>query len=188
MHKSINPWNNVLSVVRWLPALGILFAATGCASFNPPLEVVDSVDLERYSGKWYEIARYPVWFENGCVAATAEYTPRDDGKITVVNTCREETVDGPVERIEGVARVADSETNAKLRVSFFWPFEGDYWIIDLDDEYGYAVVGSPDRNTLWILSRTPTLDDDTYQGILGRLPEKGFDPERLTLTPQPPAE
>jgi len=165
-----------------------MLLGVGCASFYPPLPVADNVDLARYAGTWYEIARYPNFFEQGCVGVTAEYTLRDDGRVDVVNTCRKSTLDGEVETIEGVARVADPETNAKLRVSFFPPFEGDYWIIELDQEYAYAVVGEPSRNTLWILSRQPVLDDDVYQGILDRLPELNYDPERLQLTPQPPAD
>lgn len=161
----------------------------GCMGPRTPLDVVEFVDLNRYAGLWYEIAKYPVFFEAGCVGVTAEYTPRDDGRITVVNTCREGTLDGPESRIEGVARVVDPETNAKLAVRFFGPFEGNYWIIDLDTEdYQWAVVGEPTRNTLWILSRTPQMDQAIYDDIVSRLPAKDYDPQRLELMLQPPAE
>lgn len=155
---------------------------TGCAAFHPPLPTVQQVDLSRYTGKWYEIARYPAWFERDCTASTAEYTARPDGKIDVVNTCRRE---GELDVAEGVARVVDEDTNAKLKVTFFWPFAGDYWIIELGEDYQYAVIGEPTRNYLWILSRTPTMDDALYQSILSRLPELGYDPDKLIRTEQP---
>lgn len=161
-----------------------LLSVGGCGVMYPPLAVVDSVDLNRYVGKWYEIARYPNSFERGCVGTTAEYTLRDDGRIQVVNTCVESTLDGPTRTIEGTARVADTTTNAKLKVTFFWPFEGDYWIIDLDADYQYAVVGDPSRRFLWILSRSPEMDAATYEGIIEWLPTVGYDPSRLILVPQ----
>ena len=158
--------------------------AGGCNAFNPPLDVVEKVDLGSYTGRWYEIARYPNSFERGCVGVTADYSLRQDGRINVLNTCREGSLDGNVRTIEGVARVVDSSTNAKLAVTFFGPFEGDYWILELGNDYEYAVVGDPSRKFLWILSREPVLDEILYQDILGRLPEKGYDPERLEIVLQ----
>ncbi len=164
-------------------------AGCGALAMNSPLEVVDNVNLARYTGRWYEIARYPNWFEPAdCVGTTAEYELRDDGTVTVINTCYEGELNGPQNRIEGIARIIDSQTNAKLKVRFFWPFEGDYWIIDLDDDYEWAVVGEPSRRFLWILSRTPALSSDTYEGILSRLPAKDYSPALLQLTPQPVAD
>jgi len=142
--------------------------AGGCGAFYPPLAVVDYVDLTRYAGKWYEIARYPNSFE----------------RVAVLNTCVESSLDGPERPIRGSARVVDSTTNAKLKVTFFWPFEGDYWIIDLDEDYTYAVVGEPSRQFLWILSRAPQMDDETYERIIESLPDYGYDPDRLILVPQ----
>lgn len=163
-----------------------IWLAMGCGLMNTqPLETVEAVDLQRYLGTWYEIARYPAPFQEGCVGSTAEYILRDDGKIRVVNRCYDGSFDGKIRSVEGTARVVDERTNAKLKVSFFWPFEGDYWIIDLDDDYQWAVVGEPQRKYLWILSRTPTLPDDVYQGIIARLPDKGYDPQKLQMTPQP---
>jgi apolipoprotein D and lipocalin family protein len=180
-----------MNLIRKTSSMKVIIASsfaftltTGCGLMYEPLDVVENVDLNRYSGLWYEIARYPNSFERGCVGVTAEYTPRDDGRIGVVNTCIESTLDGPQRTISGSARVADSTTNAKLKVTFFWPFEGDYWIIDLADDYSYAVVGSPDRQFLWILSRTPTMEDNLYQQILDTLPARGFDPDRLYVVPQ----
>ena len=145
----------------------------------PELAVVTNVEIERYLGTWYEIARYPNRFQKGCVAVTADYSLRDDGKIRVVNACRKGSPDGPIKRIEGKAWVVDRETNAKLRVQFFWPFWGAYWIIDLGKDYEYAVVGHPKRKYLWILSRTPEMSPEPYQAIVERLIEQGYDPGRL---------
>jgi apolipoprotein D and lipocalin family protein len=161
--------------------------AGGCVTPGPALTTVSNVDLQRYAGTWYEIARYPVSFQDGCVGVTATYTLRDDGRVNVVNVCREGTLDGRVRDIQGTARATD-DTNARLKVTFFWPFEGDYWVIDLDTQaYQWAVVGEPRRRMLWILSRTPQIDDELYDEITSRLPEQGYDPAKLVRTPQPPA-
>jgi len=162
---------------------GLALSVTGCGLFQPDypsLAVADDVDFDRYLGRWYEIARYPNDFEQGCRGVTANYTELDDGRIRVLNTCRDD--DGDLtERIAGVARVVG---NAKLKVSFFWPFEGDYWILEIGPDYEYAVVGEPSREFFWILSRTPTMDDATLQPILDRMPEWRYDPDRLYFVPQ----
>ena len=181
----MNLLNNILITKRVVVAAFALGLAGGCSSVYPPLDVVEEVDLDRYAGRWYEIARYPNSFERGCVGVTADYTPLDDGRIEVVNTCFESSLDGPSREILGSARVVDAESNAKLKVTFFWPFEGDYWIIDLDEDYNYAVVGEPSRSLLWILNRTPQMDEDTYADIIDSLPSFGYDPDRLILVPQP---
>ena len=123
-----------------------------------PLTTVDHVDLQRYVGKWYEIARYPNRFQRKCQSdTTATYTLREDGKVQVANACREK--DGTMTTANGTAKVVDPKTNAKLKVTFFWPFYGDYWILGLGPDYQYAIVGEPDRKYLWILSRTPAMDE-----------------------------
>ena len=165
-------------------ALGLLGLAAAPAQ-DKPLEVVDHVDLERYLGTWYEIATIPQRFQKGCVAVTATYSLRSDGKIQVINRCRKETLDGKVKDIEGKAWVVDKATNAKLKVQFFWPFSGAYWIIELDADYQWAVVGHPNRNYLWILSRTPQLDQALYEDLLGRIGNKGYDIARIKRTLQP---
>ena len=164
--------------------IAFLLISTASHSDLPELEVVDSVDLDRYLGKWYEIASYPAWFQKGCVASTAEYTKLPDGKIRVVNRCHKNRLDGPVKESVGKAEVVDDQTNAKLKVWFFWPFKGDYWIIDLDDDYQWAVVGEPKRKYLWILSRRPVIDKMLYQDILTRLAAKGYDHSKLRQTAQ----
>lgn len=148
-----------------------------------PLEVVEHVDLNRYTGKWFEIARYPNRFQKDCATdTTATYTLRKDGKIEVVNSCMRK--DHKLKSARGTAKVVDPRTNAKLKVTFFWPFYGDYWIIDLDSDYRYAVVGDPGRRYLWILSRTPHMDETEYQKILTNIRDAGYDPERLMKTAQ----
>ncbi len=164
------------------------FLTTGCAVSTtdrlhlPPLETVARVDLERYLGNWFEIASFPQRFQRGCTASTATYTLRTDGEIDVLNRCRLGSVDGKEKSARGRARVVDRVTNAKLEVSFFRPFWGDYWIIDLAEDYSYAVVGHPGRDYLWILSRTQEMPEAVYQAIVTRLEAKGYETSRLVRT------
>jgi len=169
----------------WLFAASAQAAPKESAQKAAPLRTVRHVDLERYVGTWYEIASYPQRFQKGCTATTAVYTLRDDGTIQVVNRCNRDSLDGRETVARGRARVVDHESNARLKVSFFWPFWGDYWIIDLDPEYRYAVVGHPGRKYLWILSRTRTMDPLIYSGILERLTGQGYDTSQLRVTLQP---
>jgi apolipoprotein D and lipocalin family protein len=155
-----------------------------CATIGrqpPPLEVVPAVDLSRYIGRWYEIASFPQWFQKGCTDSRAEYRIRPDGDVEVMNSCLR---DGKVDTAKGKAWVVDNATNAKLNVSFFWPFRGDYWIIDLGKDYEYAVVSAPSMKYLWILSRTPKMEEQRYQEIVGRLKDRGFDIALLKRTEQ----
>jgi apolipoprotein D and lipocalin family protein len=158
----------------------------GCASIAPApeLPVVDRVDLSRYMGRWYEIAAIPHWFQRGCTASTAEYSLRNDGRVDVLNRCHLGAPEGPVKQQEGVAKVVDPRTNAKLAVTFFWPFAGDYWIIALDRDYRYAMVGHPSRDFLWILSRTPTMPEETVRALLAQAATQGYDVGRVQRTDQ----
>lgn len=175
-----------------LLALAALPFLAGCATTTterlrlPPLETVAKVDLERYAGTWYEIASFPQSFQAGCTATVATYTARPDGEIDVLNSCRKDSLDGKEKSASGRARVTDRSTNARLEVSFFGPFWGDYWVIDLAEDYSFAVVGHPGRDYLWILSRTPTMDEGTFQAILGRLQAASYETSRLERTLQPP--
>jgi len=159
-------------------------AATAGPTGPPPLQTVPYVDLTRYMGTWYEIASFPQRFQRGCTGTTATYTLRTDGTVEVVNRCARDSLDGRITVARGRARVVDRTSQAKLEVSFFWPFWGDYWIIDLGPDYEYAVVGHPTRNYLWILSRTPTLPAEVYAGILERLRRQHYDTTRLLRTTQ----
>lgn len=174
---------------RSLPLLAAI-ALAGCAATTterlrlPPLATVPRVELERYLGTWYDIASFPQRFQRGCTATTATYSKRPDGQIDVLNRCRRGSLDGKETSASGRARVVDRATNAKLEVSFFRPFWGAYWIIDLGRDYEYAVVGHPSRDYLWILSRRPTLAAAICDGILSRLRAQGYEVDRLERTPQ----
>ena len=143
------------------------------------LEVVPHVELEKYLGKWYEIAHLPAKFQEGCNETTATYTLSKDGSISVLN---QSIKDGKMKQAKGKAKVVDKNSNAKLKVTFFWPFYGDYWIIKLGNNYDYAVVGTPNRKYLWILSRTPQMDDKLFSQILESVKSKGFDINNLIKT------
>lgn len=166
----------------------VLACSAGCRTTTterlglPPPETVRAVELERYVGRWYEIASIPQSFQRGCVDTTATYTLREDGEIGVANRCVRPLYGAKVSEIEGRARVVDPTSRAKLEVSFFPPFWGDYWIIELDRNYRYAAVGSPSRDTLWILAREPSMRPDVYRRLLQRLREKGFETKRLVRT------
>lgn len=149
----------------------------------PPVRTVPSVSIQRYMGQWYEIASIPQRFQKGCTTSTANYRLREDGKVEVINQCRLGSPDGEIKTAKGVAYAVD-ETNSKLRVSFFWPFYGDYWIVDLGQNYEFAVVGSPGRDYLWVLSRTPAMEKEVYSGLLGRLRQQYFDLSKLRVTGQ----
>ncbi|CAA9211441.1 MAG: hypothetical protein AVDCRST_MAG95-140 [uncultured Adhaeribacter sp.] len=151
---------------------------------HEPLEVVPEVDLSRYAGKWYEIAAFPLIFERGCHCTTAEYTPHPEGYIQVVNTCNRKSPTGKQTQAIGKAFVVPGSRNAKLKVQFQWPFKGDYWILALDEDYSYALVGTPDRQHLWILSRSPFMAPTLYQNLVMIAQQKGFDTEHLHPTNQ----
>lgn len=183
-----------LSHRRLLVLLGLvvgfifLYTSVGSTEQKSELTVVDDVDLERYLGTWYEIAHIPVWFQKGCTGGTtAEYTPLKEGFVNVVNRCCDK--EGKVKEAKGRAWVVNKQHPAKLKVSFFslfglWLFGGKYWIIDLDENYRYSVIGHPNREIGWILSRTPTLPDEVLQGIAERLEAKGYDFSKFKMTNQ----
>ena len=149
---------------------------------DPP--VVPKVDLPRYMGTWHEIARFPNTFQKGCTCTTATYKLRPDGKVTVINRCG--TANGKGKESRGWAKVADPATGAKLKVTFFWPFFGDYWILDLDPEYRRVLVGTPNRKYLWILAREPRMAEAEYLALVAKAAALGFPVERLEKTPTCP--
>lgn len=179
MRRSIRP-GAIASVLALLSALA---CAGGNGSSTPP-QTVPRVDLDRYAGTWYEIASFPHRFQAGCAATTATYEPRDDGRITVKNRCRSGGLDGETRGVDGVAWPVD-ETNARLKVRFFWPFSGAYWVLALDPDYQWSVVGHPEREYLWILSRTPQIDESLYESLIAKARAQGFDVSRLERTLQP---
>jgi apolipoprotein D and lipocalin family protein len=148
------------------------------------MKTVPSVDLNRYQGQWYEVARLPLRWENKCASdVTATYTLRPDGKIDVFNRCRKK--DGSFTDSHGTARLAHKDgPNSQLKVTFFWPFSGDYWILDLDPDYRWAIVGTPNKKYLWILSRSSTLEKQTLDNLLIEARQLGFDTTKLIYTVQ----
>jgi apolipoprotein D and lipocalin family protein len=149
-----------------------------------PIPTVAKVDLSRYQGTWYEIARLPLFWEKKCASnVTATYTLRPDGKVTVLNQCRK--ADGTETASTGTAEIATWDgSNSRLKVSFFWPFQGDYWILDLDENYTWALVGTPNLKNLWILSRNPHLDPATLNRLIDWAHQLGFNTEKLIYTRQ----
>jgi len=143
---------------------------------------VPVVDLARYVGKWYEIASFPMFFQRNCVGdTTAEYALTPEGEVSVTNRCR---TAGGFDEARGKAWAAADGNNARLKVSFFWPFRSDYWVIGLDPDYRWAVVGNPNRKYLWILSRTPQLDKKLLEAALKAAATQGFDLKQLNYTVQ----
>ena len=159
-------------------------AALAHAAPATPVTPVPSVDLNRYLGSWYEIAHLPMFFQRHCLAdTTATYSLLGDSRIGVLNRCR--TAKG-VDQAKGKARVMKDSGNARLKVTFFWPFSGDYWVIGLDPDYRWAVVGEPRRKYLWILSRTPVLPPGQLEAARQAALAQGYDLSGLITTPQNP--
>jgi apolipoprotein D and lipocalin family protein len=134
-----------------------------------------SVDLDRYLGRWFELYRYEAPFQKDCEAVVADYSMNPDGSIRVLNSCRKVSVDGRATSATGKARVVDPATNAKLKVTFFWPFYGDYWVLDHDDNYQWSIVGEPSGRYLWVLSRSAHPADDVRQMLRQRVASLGYD-------------
>lgn len=147
--------------------------------------VVKEFDIEKYLGKWYAIARYDHKFERGMVGVTAEYSYRNDGKIKVVNSGYKETLDGEKTEAIGKAKIPNSQIPSKLKVSFFWIFYGDYFVLELDKNYQWAIVGSSSDKYLWILSRSPQMEKNLYDKLLEKLTNRGYDVNKLIEVEQP---
>jgi apolipoprotein D and lipocalin family protein len=146
--------------------------------------VVSTVDLNRYKGLWYEIARLPNFFERKLKCTSATYTLRDDGRITVLNKGNYLTDPEKSASSKGVAWIPDKNSPAKLKVQFFWPFTGDYWILYLDKEYRYVLVGDPATKYLWILSREKKMDESTYNMLLQKAVDNGYDVKTMIRVEQ----
>ncbi|WP_282126842.1 lipocalin family protein [Marinifilum flexuosum] len=146
--------------------------------------VVKDLNIDRYLGKWYEIARFDHSFERGLVGVTAEYSMREDGKIKVVNSGYKGSLDGEKSEAIGKAKIPNPNLPSKLKVSFFWIFYGDYFVLELDDDYQWAIVGSNTDKYLWILSRKPQMDDQLYLELLNKLQARGYDTSKLIKVEQ----
>jgi apolipoprotein D and lipocalin family protein len=180
--------NNYLVTIVGFSIVFLISCASPQNNNLPSLTTVDQVDLNRYAGLWYEIAKIPNSFQDQCAyGTTAEYKLEKDGSIEVINKCFDEN--GEPDIAGGVANIVDKKTNAKLEVSFvsflgIRPFWGDYWIIGLDDNYQWAVVGTPGRKYGWVLSRTPSLPDETMQKIFSILKEQNYNPDSFEMSEQ----
>lgn len=180
----------LLASRSWALVIGV--AAAGCAAFTAgPSGNVDvpsparTVDLDRYVGRWYEVARYENRFERGCEGVTADYWRREDGYIGVRNTCRQGQPGGPARQSEGRARVVPDSGNAKLKVSFWGPFfVGDYWVLDHADDYAWSIVGEPSGRFLWILTREPHPPAALVDTLYARAAALGYDVSLLRHTAQ----
>jgi apolipoprotein D and lipocalin family protein len=179
---------------KTLPVVGLAavgFALAGCAQLLTRHPVGNAsvpqpakpVDLERYLGRWFEIARYEQSFQKGCTGVTADYSLRKDGSIDVLNRCRKP--DGRVDEAHGRAKVVDPVTNAKLKVSFFGPFYGDYWVLDHADDYNWSIVGESSGRYLWILARTSNPSEADVADLIARARAMGYDTSMLFRTVQP---
>ena len=184
--------NHISRTLARLAAVGAAaIALSACATLLSPHPVGNRsvpqpskpVDLQRYLGRWYEIARYEQGFQKGCQGVTADYSLRPDGSINVVNRCRKPG--GKTSEARGRAKIADRRTNAKLKVSFFGPFYGDYWVLDRDDNYRWAIVGEGSGRYLWILHRDATPAEAEVKRLIGRTRGLGYDTSMLLRTEQP---
>lgn len=157
---------------------------TFSCSGNKDLQVVKKVELDKYAGTWYEIVRFPSSFESSLKCVTATYTIKENGKIEVWNKGHKISDASKISEIKGTAWIPYANETAKLKVRFFWPFAGDYWIIALDENYQYAMVGHPNRKFLWILSREKKLDSDIIQNLLLQAKNQGFDTSKIEFVAQ----
>lgn len=166
--------------------ISIVLLCNSCNAQKPMIDktVVKELDIEKYLGKWYEIARYDHKFERGLVGVTASYSLRDDGKIKVVNSGIKGSFKGEKSVAIGKAKIPKPEIPSKLKVSFFWIFYADYFVLELDENYKWALIGSSSDNYLWILSRTPIIEDILYQELLSRLENRGYDVSKLIKVKQ----
>lgn len=146
--------------------------------------VVKELQLDKYLGTWYEIARYDHRFERNLVGVTATYSMREDGKIKVLNAGYKNNLDGVLSEAVGKAKIPNPTIPSKLKVSFFWIFYGDYFVLELDAQYQWAVIGSSSDKYLWILSRTPQMDPTVYQSLLDKLTQRGYATSKLLVVPQ----
>lgn len=187
MIRSIRP------VIRLFPAVLSIIAAAGLLGACTAMEKgpvgnaavpqpAKSVDLNRYLGRWYEYGRYEAGFQKGCEAVTADYALRPDGSVRVVNACRKGGIDGKLETAEGKAKIVAGGNGAKLKVSFFGPFYGDYWVLDRAEDYSWAIVGEPSGHYLWMLTREAKPTPAIAVLLQARVRELGYDWSLVRIT------
>lgn len=179
VHKGLQ-MNKTLNI--FLTLFITLFFVSCSTKYDYNLKTVQNVDLNRYIGSWYEIARFEHYFQKDCKNVKANYTLRDDGKIDVLNSCTKISTN-KYKQASAIAYSVNS-SNSKLKVSFFRPFYADYWILDLDEDYKYAIIGTPSKEYLWIISREKTMDDKLLNSLLEKIENLGFDRSKLIFTIQ----
>lgn len=186
----------IFNTPLWL-LLWSVCSLVGCAGPRGNLAVPEpekAVDLSRYVGRWYEFARYENGFERGCERVTADYQLQDDGRIQVLNTCERKQTGGKDSEVwkrntrKGEAKVVSSSRGAKLKVSFFPPFAGDYWVLDRGDAYEWAIVGEPSGRYLWLLTRASSPSTELRQELVERTQQLGYDLDMLHYTEQSASE
>lgn len=174
-----------------LLTLSACFGAPGPVGNNAVPQPAKPVELSAYLGKWYEYGRYEAPFQKGCEGVTADYSLREDGKISVVNACYKDGLDGKYSEAKGRAKVVEGTSGAQLKVSFFGPFFGDYWVLDrsepaADGQYQWSIVGEPSGRYLWLLTRQAKPDAQLRRLLEARVRELGYDWALVRITQQPP--
>ena len=175
-----------MKIIRLLLIFSVL-CVFSCSKTNSQMidqTTVKQLDLNRYLGTWYEIARFPHSFEKNLVGVTATYSLRDDGKIRVINQGYKRSLDGELSVAEGKAKIPDKAEPGKLKVSFFWIFYADYFVLELDENYQYVMIGSSLDKYFWILSRTPQMDPNIYEMLLEKARKRGYNLDKLEKVPQ----
>ena len=167
-----------------LLALGIIWYVVADPMGGPLLKKVKSVDLARFMGDWYVIASIPVFVEKYATNAVERYTMNDDGTIAITYTFNESQPGGEKKEFTAKAWVVDTASNAEWKVQFFWPIRFPFYVMELADDYSYVVVGVPNRSYIWIMARTPSLSEATYDSLLTRIDAEGFNTGDIKLVPQ----
>ncbi|MDN3646353.1 lipocalin family protein [Pontixanthobacter aestiaquae] len=171
-----------------IAAIAVAIATSGCVGKPGPVgniavpQPAKSVDTSKYLGRWYEYGRYEAPFQKGCEAVTADYSLREDGKIKVVNSCRKRSVENDADQSTGRAKIVEGSDGAKLKVSFFGPFYGDYWVLDRGEAYEWSIVGEPSGRYLWMLTREAKPDAKLQAKLKSRVVELGYDWSLVRMT------
>ena len=176
-----------MNTIRLLLIVSVLFVLS-CAKTNSQMidkTTVKELDLDRYLGTWYEIARFPHSLEKNLVGVTATYRLRDDGKIQILNQGYKNSLEGELSKEVGKAKIPNKLEPGKLKVSFFWIFYADYFVLELDKNYEYAMIGSSSDKYFWILCRTPQMDSSTYEMLLEKARKRGYNLATLEKVTQP---
>ena len=174
----------ILKKIIFIVLINVLVISSAIAEENKNLKVVSNLDLHKFQGVWYEIAHNPWFPEKNCFSMIAHYKVIEDSKIEVTNICRKHGFNGEISKIVGKAWLVDQTITSKWEVQFIWPFSLDYWVIDLEENFNYAVIGEPDKENFWILSRKPIMEKGLLAKIIAQSKMKGYDLSNLILTPQ----